>query len=340
MVTDAHGAKMSKSKGNVLNPIELIEEYGSDAVRIGLMTGTSAGNNQPFTVAKVVGGRNFCNKLWNIARYCETIIGDEFSRETPKAETLADHWIISRLETAQKSVDASMQSYRVGEALDTVYHFVWDEVADWYIESSKANPNKQLLAYVLTSVLKLAHPFAPFVTETIWQTLTWTGDSLLISELKPNIASYDAKRAEDFNELQTVVSEIRYITTVLEIHGASLYFNKSNLLKENSDLIKKLGKLHNCAEVDSGKGMHLTNTKLDCWLDIDIENAKRYAVKLRVLKLEREASIERLEARLNNKAYTDKAPAQVVQQTKDQLKEENHLLEKLNAELATFESFS
>lgn len=338
MVTDEHGAKMSKSKGNVLFPIDLIDQYGSDAVRIGLMTGTTAGNNQPFTVAKVVGGRNFCNKLWNIARYCETLLGDEFSRENAKPQSLADHWVLQRLADAQRSVDTSMASYRIGEAFDTVYHAIWDDVADWYIEASKTNPNKQLLASVLEFILKLAHPFAPFVTETIWQTLTWTGDSLLMSELKPILPAHDTKRASDFAEIQTIVSEIRYITTALEVHGAGLYFKKNSLLVENATLIKKLARLANVAEVEAGRGMHLTSTKQDCWLDIDLATAQRYVVKLKVLKLEREASIERLEARLSNKAYTDKAPSHVVQQTKDQLKDEQALLAKLETELATFSS--
>ena len=339
MVTDANGAKMSKSKGNVLNPIEQIDEYGSDAVRIGLMTGTAAGNNQPFTTSKVVGGRNFCNKLWNIARYCETALDSDYKDEKPKPNSLVDHWIIKRLDETQKSIDTSMQSYRVGEALDSMYHFVWDEVADWYIEASKATPNKPMLAYILTSVLKLAHPFAPFVTETIWQTLTWQVDSLLINQPKAEIVKFDSKKANDFNELQTIIAEARYITSVLEVRGASLYFSKNDLLSENSELIKKLAKLNDCKEVESGKGMNLTNTKLNCWLDIDSENIKRYLVKLRVQKLEREASIERLESRLNNRAYTDKAPKQVVQQTKDQLHDEKQLLEKLIGELEAFKSF-
>lgn len=340
MVTDEHGAKMSKSKGNVLNPIDLIDQYGSDAVRIGLMTGTTAGNNQPFTVAKVVGGRNFCNKLWNIARYCETVLGDDFSRENCKPETLADHWVLQQLATAQRSVDKSMASYRIGEAFDTVYHTIWDDVADWYIESSKTNPNKQVLATVLEFILTLAHPFAPFATETIWQTLPWTGDSMLIAAERPKVPAHDEKHAENFAELQKIVTEIRYIVTALDVRGAALYFKKSNLLTENAALIKKLTRLSNVAEVEAGRGMHLTGTKLDCWLDIDLATAQRYVVKLKVSKLEKEAAIERLQARLDNKSYTSKAPAAVIQQTKDQLSEEQRLLEKLNTELATFETLN
>ncbi|MCU0667306.1 MAG: valine--tRNA ligase [Patescibacteria group bacterium] len=340
MITDEHGAKMSKSKGNVLFPLDIIDKYGSDALRIGLITGTSAGSNQPFTNAKVVGGRNFCNKLWNIARYCETVLGDEFSCENPKAESIEDHWILNKLTKAQSDIDNLMSNYRVGEALEIVYHTIWDDIADWYIESSKSRPNKQLLAIVLDYSLKMAHPFAPFVTETIWQTLKWTNNTVLMAQTRSKLPKYNTEIATEFNEIKTIITEIRLITTSLGIHKAGLYHKGSKVLSDNADLIKRLAKLGNVAEVEAGKGLHLTTTKLDCWLDIDLHTAATYVTKLRVAKIDKETVIERLDRRLANKNYTDKAPKAVVQQTKDQLEHEKQLLAKLSQELATFESLS
>ena len=133
-------------------------------MRMGIISGQTAGRNQPFSVAKVKAGRNFCNKLWNIARYCEAKIGvDPGLRADPKPLTSADHWILTKLGSASKLITKALNEYRVGEAYETLYHFVWDDFADWYIEASKTTPNKGLLAYVLESSLKLAHPFAPFV---------------------------------------------------------------------------------------------------------------------------------------------------------------------------------
>ncbi len=338
MVRSEDGRKMSKSLGNVINPKEVLADFGSDALRMGMLQGRTAGYSAAYAPGKITAGRNFCNKLWNIARYCETVLGDDFSRENPKPESLADHWILAQATSAQKEVSQLLDDYRFSEAYERVYHFIWDDFADWYIESSKVHQNKALLAEILTIALKLAHPFAPFVTETIWQTLTWTNDTLLISEQWPTVPRCDEKRAKGFAEIQNIISEIRYITTALDVRGASLYFNKNAFLLENADLLKKLGRLQNVAEVEDGRGMHLTSTKLTCWLDIDLATAQRYVTKLKVMKLEKEASIERLEARLGNKSYTDKAPASVVQQTKDQLNEEQVLLDKLNQELDTFAS--
>jgi valyl-tRNA synthetase len=333
------GAKMSKSVGNTINPMEIIDKYGSDALRMGIINGRGAGVNQPFDNSKFTSARNFCNKLWNIARFIEGKLGEDFTElKSPKPQTLADHWVLSKLQQNTDDIAKDLDSYRFSEAYNKLYHFVWDDVADWYIEASKIKPNKELLAYVLDNILRLAQPFAPFVTETIWQTLGWVGDSLLISQHWPKTTHYDKKQANQFGEIQTIVSEVRYITTALEVKFPSLYFKKQPFLADNAELIKRLAHLNHCNEVEAGRGMHLTKTKLNCWLDIDLATAQKYVTKLRVNKLEKEAVIERLQKRLDNKAYTSKAPSEVVKQTKDQLEEEIALLAKLQQELSSFES--
>lgn len=339
LILDPDGLKMSKSKGNVVNPMDVVNEFGSDALRMGIITGQSAGINQPFGRPKVIAARNFCNKLWNIARFCEGIMDEDFAfSNKPLPNTMADHWLLSKLQQNADLISQDLDNYRFNEAYNHLYHFVWDDVADWYIEVSKIEPNRELLAQVLVCILKIAHPFAPFLTETIWQTLPWVGDDLLINQSWPAGIKFDKKLADQFTEIQHIVGEIRFITKALEVKYPSLYFNNEPFLIENSGLIKKLVGLSRCAEVEAGRGMHLTQTTLNCWLDIDLNTAQKYVTRLRVNKLEREATIEKLEERLSNKAYTSKAPATVVKQTKDQLAAEKTLLAKLEQELSKFES--
>lgn len=342
MILDPKGAKMSKSKGNVVSPMQIADKYGVDALRMGMLTGTAPGSNQPYEESKVIGARNFCNKLWNIARYCEGLFGDDFSHENNlHAVSLADHWIVSKLNMAIKNVDQALGQYRVGEAYNFYYHFVWDEFADWYLEASKSQPNHQLLASILEATLKIGHPFAPFVTETIWQTLPWVGETNLITSGWPVYdKAFDPKKAQGFDEIMNIVSEVRYIASSIGAKKPSLYFTKNNFLSENTEVIIRLAKLAHCREVEAGRGMHLTQTKINCWLDIDLESAKAYNLKLTAQKQAKEQVIARLVSRLSNKAYVDNAPKEIVSQTKNQLDEEKILLEKIISELNTFQSYS
>jgi valyl-tRNA synthetase len=340
MVRAEDGRKMSKSIGNVIDPASVLKDYGADALRMGMIAGRSAGYSASYAPSKVLAGRNFCNKLWNIARYCEGILGDDFSRENITPNSTADHWILSTLNSTIADVTKMLDEYRFSEAYERIYHFIWDDFADWYLEASKSELNKNVLAFVLENALKLVHPYAPFVTETIWQTLSFTGDSLLIISSWPKSTKADIKKMAEFDELKNIVSEIRYITKALDAKTPSFYYSKSTFLDDNGEMIKRFAKLERVQKVESGRGLHLTETKEDCWLDIDLNTAKTYVTKLQVSRVEKEAVIERLEQRLNNKAYTDKAPKEVVQQTKDQLSRENELLAKLNKELETFKTLS
>jgi valyl-tRNA synthetase len=338
LILDDKGKKMSKSKGNVTNPMEIIEKYGSDALRMGIISGQTPGINQPFGTPKVVAARNFCNKLWNMARFTEGVKGKNYKHGDPKPVSLADHWILLRLEQNITEITGELETHHFSEAYNKLYHFIWDDVADWYIEASKINPNKNLLVFVLDAILKLAHPFAPFVTETIWQAANQDKNTLLISQPWPTSAKFDDKKAAEFEEIKKIVGETRYITKVLDVKQVSLYFYKQPFLEENAELIKTLGRLDKVVEVESGRGMRLTQTKFDCWLDIDTNTTKRYMTKLHTNKLENEANIDKLKNRLDNKAYSSKAPASVIKQTKDQLQSEKSLLDKIEKEITNFET--
>ncbi len=337
MIQDEHGQKMSKSKGNVVNPMEKIDAFGSDAFRMGIISDESAGNNRPYDESKIVGARNFCNKLWNIARFIEGLIGDDFSREEVQPETAADHWILSNLQRSSEKISADVENYRFAEAYATLYHFVWDDLADWYVEASKAEPNKALLAHLLENVLIIAHPFAPFLTETIWQTLAWEENSILATRVLEASLEFDQQAANDFAQVQAIVTEVRFITKALKVSGRTLYYRDSEFLETNGATIAQLGRLK---AVEAGKseeqGIALTSTKQDCWLDIDTKTAQDYVKELDEKLAQQQGSIKQLEGRLANKSYVENAPEKIVEQTKQQLTEAKELAANIEEEKHRF----
>ena len=335
------GSKMSKSKGNTVDPFPVIEQYGSDALRMGIIVGRSPAVNRGYDPRKVEDARNFCNKLWNIARFIEGTIGDNFDkRHKPTPESPADHWILSKLQHAAQKIQKDLDSYRFSEAYETLYHTVWDDFADWYIEASKSDPNHAVLAHGLEVILKLAHPFAPFVTETIWQTLKWEGDSLLMTSRWPEVEAGDKAETTAFEAISGVVSEIRAIVRNLGLSKPELYYNGSELLKEHGGLIKRLARLESVREVSSGSGLHLTQTNENCWLAVDRETARNYLTKLEQQQSDEALSVERLKGRLSNESYVKNAPDKLVRETRHQLKESEARLAQITSEIDSFTTAS
>jgi len=336
LVLDEQGQKMSKSKGNVVNPLDIVAEYGSDAMRMGIISGQSAGNNQPFGLPKVVAARNFANKLWNIARYVEDRLGDTKIIDTIAPETDADHWLLCKLQETVEAIAQDLDDYRFAEAYDRLYHFVWDDVADWYIEASKAQENKQLLALTLRSVLLIAHPFAPFVTETIWQTLSWTGDSILASSEWPNIDGGDPLRAAAFEEVIAIITEARATQKAVNASGSTLEHVAAPAISANAETIKRMAKIGKLSEVSSSDGLKLTGCTVDAWLVIDKETAQKQLLRLQEKRADAASGVERLQQRLANKSYVTNAPADVVAQTRAQLEAAQQLLADIEAEAQRF----
>jgi len=333
MVLDEHSQKMSKSKGNVVNPMEMISEYGSDALRLGLIASRSPGQNQAFSIDRIIAGRNFCNKLWNIARFIENKVGDNYQPQEPKAQTLADHWIISELTTAKENISRALETYRFAEAGDSMYHAIWDSVADWYVEASKDQDNLDLLVWVLDTSLKLAHPFAPFVTETIWQTLPWH-NSLLISETWPVILPFNEISAAEFGQVQQLVTEARFVATSLpgnERYG--LLYQQDSLIEDNAQLITRLGKLKSIEKTTETRGIRLALTGRDAWLDVSAETLAEHQTNLEARLAGTHKELQVLTGRLSNEGYLAKAPASLVEETKKQQIEKQALIERLQHEL-------
>lgn len=334
MVLDEKGQKMSKSKGNVINPMEVVAEYGSDALRLGIVASRSAAQNQAFSTSKVVAGRNFCNKLWNIARFIEGKMEDNYTPRPPTPKSLADHWIIRELLAASADIDTQLENYRFAEASETVYHAIWDNVADWFIEASKTQDNPYMLAWVLETSLKIAHPFAPFVTETIWQTLGWD-KTPLISSSWPTPVNYDDIAAGEFERLQKLVVEARYVMAELPGSGKyGLLYQNDSLIADNADLIKHLARVKEVREVDQAHGLRLAASNREAWLDVREETLYEHQTNLEVRLAEARQFIKNLEVRLSNENYVQKAPAHLVEESRKELEAKQQLVKRLEDELS------
>lgn len=333
MVLDEHSQKMSKSKGNVINPMDMIAEYGSDALRLGLIASRSPGQNQAFSVDRIIAGRNFCNKLWNIARFIENKLGDNYQPGQPEAKSLADHWVVSEIQTAKETIERCLEDYRFAEASDAAYHLIWDSVADWYIEASKDQDNPDLLAWVLDTCLKLAHPFAPFVTETIWQTLPWH-NTLLIAETWPEVIDFGAIAAAEFAQVQQVITEARFVAKSLPGNEKyALLYQNDSLIQDNKELIRRLAKLLDITIVDQPRGIRLALANHDAWLDVTQKTLEEHQENLETRLATTHQEITVLEGRLSNESYVAKAPAKLVEESQKQLKEKQALVERLLTEL-------
>lgn len=334
------GAKMSKSLGNVVAPMPVIEKYGSDALRMGIVAGRTPAINRGYDSTKVEGARNFCNKLWNIARYVEDQIGDDSRlRNDPQPQTIADHWVLSKLQQSTEKVSADLENYRFAEAYDTIYHLVWDDVADWYIEASKGqkegSANKSVLAYVLETILKLTHPFAPFLTETIWQTLAWEKDSILAIASWPKAPEFDKKKSEGFETAITIVSEARYLLSTIKPARRTIVHEGELFMKKHGDLITQLAKVE-IQEATDKDGIQMSQSKINLRLIVSDKEIEKHADELKVNIKKQKENVSSLKKRLENKSYVKNAPKEIVEQTEAQLKEAEAALETIQADLRRF----
>lgn len=341
MVNDEHNQKMSKSKGNVINPMEIVSKYGSDALRLGVIAGRSPAQAQAFNMGAVVAGRNFCNKLWNMARYCVNTVGDRSQKGSAAPKSLADHWVLERLETARQQIDEHLAAYRYSEAADVVYHVIWDDVADWYLEATKIEPNHDLLVYVLDTCLTLAHPFAPFVTETIWQTLLWHEDirDMAITASWPEAVKFNHISSAEFERLKQLVNEIRFVAA--ELPGNQKYdllYQDDSLIANNQELVAKLARLQSVQHVDQARGMRLAASGRDAWLDIDENTLYEHQANLETRLATVRQQVTSLEQRLSNKSYVDKAPAKLVEESRQALEDALSYRQRLEQELSVLGS--
>lgn len=333
------GSKMSKSIGNVVNPMPIIEKYGSDALRMGIIAGRSPAVNRGYDPRRVEEARNFCNKMWNIARFIEGVLEDklEFNAK-PHPESLPDHWVIHQISTVGAEIGRHLDEYRFSEGYEALYHLIWDDLADWYIEASKGAANASVLSWTLQATLKLAHPFAPFVTEAIWQSLYESADELLITSSWPEEEKSNEDSASAFEDIKQIVTEVRHIKTMLKIKGGELLFNSDKFIDKHSELITKLARLEKVTPNDKMSGIQLTQSTHECWLNIEPEVAKTFVTSLEIQLIDSENQLSSLKKRLGNKSYVEKAPAHLVKATQDQISQIEAELETINSQLERFKS--
>ena len=338
LVLDAHGAKMSKSKGNVINPMELVAKYGSDAFRLGILRGRSAGMNQAFSEQSVVAGRNLCNKLWNISRFVDELVG-EAGLGDASSDNAGEDWILREVNEAKWQIESQMKNYRFSEAVETLYSLIWDKYADWFIESQKIYKNSGLLKATLEAILKLAHPFMPFVTEAIWQNLPWT-EGLLINAGWPEDFEFDPISAENFEKLMVVVVGARGTLQALsEAHKGinkaeiTMLYGDDSLVDDNSLLVQALTRVKSVISCEGQpRGLRLALANHEVYLDVSQEVVSSYAKALedKILVVGRE--LDNLNMRMMNPNYVDKAPANLVKETQDAIAEKSALIERLKQE--------
>jgi len=337
LVLDEHGQKMSKSKGNVINPMDLVEKYGSDAFRLGILRGRSAGMNQAFSENSVIAGRNLCNKLWNISRLVQSIVDEEDSSTEYSTDAMGEDWICREINECAKQVEQDMKQYRFAEAVETLYQTIWDKYADWFLESQKIYRNAALLKATLEHLLIILHPFAPFVTETIWQNLSWT-EGFIITKKWPERLNYDPITAEQFENIRTIVSEVRGTLQALpgtnNANKYALMYDNDSLVEDNLLLIKALTKVSDINALEGKpRGLRLALANHELYLDVPEQVVAEYkdALTEKILSVGRE--LDALNARMMNPNYVAKAPEHLVKETKDQIKEKEALIARLKLEL-------
>jgi valyl-tRNA synthetase len=336
LVRGESGKKMSKSDpDSIIDPLDIIDRYGCDALRLGLIQGMSAGTDQRVGESKFVTNRNFCNKLWNIARYITDTVSVDDHNKQPVLSTDADHWIINKFSAVEQSIRSDLDNYKFAEAYDKLYHFIWDDLADWYIEASKIQPNKPLLAYILRYSLLLAHPFAPFISEAIWQNLDWD-KTLLASMQYEEVMKASSDKASNFEDLKRLISEIRYIAKSLDQKELALTFKSSELIESNDKLVKQLSRVKEINKRDQLEGLRLSSVKEDIRLNIDKEKARSYLRELEDNREKQKKILGNLRSRLANKNYVENAPEAVINQTKSQLSHVNDLLSMTESEIKVF----
>ena len=342
LVLDEHGQKMSKSKGNVINPIEMVAKYGSDAFRLGILRGRSAGMNQAFSEGAVMAGRNLCNKLWNISRFVQQLVDENLEDNKVRfadytTENMGEDWICRELTECKEAIEDDMANYRFSEAVETLYATIWDKYADWFIESQKIYKNVPLLQVTLEMILKMLHPFAPFVTEAIWQSLSWTEGMLIVQEWPSRLRS-DPISASNFERLMVIVSEVRRVSNELSMASKgkkwTLLYGDDALVDDNSlliDCLTPVASVISCEGQPRGLRLALANHEL--YLDVPEEVVLRYRERLeeKILTVGRE--LDALNARMMNPNYVDKAPAHLVKQTRDGITEKTALIERMKQEL-------
>ncbi len=352
LVRDPQGRKMSKSLGNGVDPLQEIDKYGADALRFTLATGNSPGNDMRYLPERVEASRNFANKIWNAARFILMNLDDEEpAPHIPENLAVEDKWIISKFNTLAKDVTENLEKFELGLAVQKLYDFIWDVFCDWYIEIAKIRLNsddkataKAVLVYVMSGCMKLLHPFMPFITEEIWQTLPHDGESIMISDW----IEYDenlnfAKEEAEFESIMSAVKAIRTRRSEMNVapsKKAAIYIatEKQDIFNTSSAVIAKLASGSSVEVADSfaiENAVSIVTSDATIYIplgelvDFEAEKARLNKEKDAVLK-----KLEQTERKLSNEGFLSKAPEKVVEEQKQKAKEFKEKIALIDEQLA------
>ncbi len=345
LIRDKQGRKMSKSLDNGIDPLDMIEKYGTDAVRLSLVVGTSPGNDLKMYEEKIANYRNFVNKIWNGARFALMNLDEEDFNAKIDLKNLsrADKWILHRTNEVVAKATEGLDKYSLSEVGMGIYDFFWSEFCDWYLEISKVNPNKPVLAHVLKTMLTLLHPYTPFITEVLWE---MTGEKeMLITTPWPKVNPKHKFPAAS-NEMRAVINAIgvirknrmeRKIDPAKMINAKIYGHNFTAALRDNADVIKRLARIDELTiEKEAPKkvpgALFVRTIKIAIQHKGTLDKAKEKArLKAEITNLE--GYLKMLASKLNNKGYLSHAPKPIVEADKRRFKEGRARLEGLKGQL-------
>ena len=355
LIRDAQGRKMSKSLGNGVDPIEIIDKYGADALRFFLATGNSPGNDMRFVEERVESCRNFANKLYNASRFVlMNIEGHDVPLSLPTELKLEDKWILSTLNTLCKEVTENLEKFELGIAVQKLYDFIWDCFCDWYIELKKtdlyaddeaaAQNARQVLVYVLDKILKLLHPFMPFITEEIWQNIPHDGETIMLEKYPEFCEELCFEReADEMRKIMTAITAIRTRRNEMNVPPSkkaklSIATKAAETFAHGVEFFKKLA---SASEIEIG-----TDFSIDGAVTVVTADAKLYIPMNELVDLEAERKrlskeLEQTkkmllqdEKKLSNPGFLNKAPAAVVDKIRVQAQREKEKIALIEAAIA------
>ena len=358
LVRDELGRKMSKSLGNGVDPLEVIDKYGADALRLTLVTGNSPGNDMRWTDTKVTASRNFANKLWNASRYILMNLPEDMEKAVlPETLPIEDKWVLTLYNKLIREVTDNIEAFELGIAIGKLYDFIWDVYCDWYIELTKpriaaggetARAAQNVLVYVMQGVLKLLHPFMPFITEEIWQSMPVAGqpESIMIAKW----CEYDEKlnfaaEAEAFTKIIDAIKAIRVQRNELNVPPSkkvSMHIETADTALFDScrvffERLAGAGELEIAEKVNAADGMvTVVTSAARVFMPMgELVDTEKELVRLEKEKKNAQKDIDFLSGKLNNPGFLAKAPAQQVENERAKLakaqEKMNKIIESINA---------
>ena len=361
LVRDSQGRKMSKSLGNGIDPLEIVEKYGADALRFTLATGNAPGNDMRFYIERVEASRNFANKIWNASRFTLMNLDITENKLPDLADLqLEDKWILSRYNEVVKVVTENLDKFELGVALSNLYDFIWENFCDWYIELvkprlfDKENPTAKtaqyVLTYVLSNTMKLLHPFMPFITEEIWQHLPHEGESIMISQWPEYDEKLNFPQDEESMELiMQAISAIRNRRAEMNVPPSKkakviIVTAKTDVFTQGTAFFEKLASASEAVvQTDksgiSGNAVNVVVPSAEIYLPLDeLVDKSKELERLNAEKKKLEGEIKRVEGKLNNPGFVNKAPAKVVDEERAKGEKYKEMLEKVLESIKSMEN--